>query len=148
MLLPSLPAVASGLIGSIVPPYPNHMSSNMGSCIPHGDEFCAYSIASLSKDDGSVVAVLAKQFINDIAGEPSWKIIDMLDAPAQNDGLIWAFEECHIDGAQDFSVVGLVSYKDMGGWLEADKTIWAVQLDVSTQKLVMPEPSRVECILP
>lgn len=142
------PVWASELIGTTVPPYPNHLTSDMGSCIPYGDEFCAYSIASLNKQDGSVAAVAAKQFINDVDGEPIWKIIDVLDAPTHADGQMWAFEECHVDGTLDPSLIGLVTFKDIGGWIETGETVWAARFDVEAKKLVMPELSKVQCVLP
>lgn len=142
------PVWASELIGTTVPPYPSHLTSDMGSCIPDGGEFCAYSIASLNKQDGSVAAVAAKQLIGNVDGDPIWKIIDVIDAPTQADGQMWAFEECHVDGMPDPSVIGLVMFKDMGGWIETDKTVWAVRFNVKAKKLALPKLSKVQCILP
>lgn len=142
------PASASDLVGSTVPPYPPGLSSSMGSCIADGEEFCAWSIASLDDADQAVVAIAAKQLLERIDGKPVWKIIDVIEAPQTAEGQIWAFEECSVDGTVDPSVIGLVTFRDMGGWIETGETVWAARFDTDAGKIVVPEPSKVRCVLP
>lgn len=144
----SLPVCASELVGATVPPYPDGMTSEMGSCIPVGEEWCAYSIASLNDRDGAVVAVIAKRFVRRVDGRAVWEIVDARDVPVPAENQIWAFEECHVDGLADPSAIGLVAYQDKGGWIEADGTVWAVRLDTGSGKLLMLEPDTVRCMPP
>ena len=143
----ALPVAAAGLIGATVPPYPTGMTSDMGSCIPVGDDICAYSIASLNRN-GAVVAVAARKLVRHVEGKAVWQIIDVRDAPKRSEGQIWAFEECHVDGSADPSAIALVAYEDKGGWIEAGKTAWAVRLDIGSGKLVGVDPDTVRCVLP
>lgn len=142
------PANASELVGAIVPPYPEGTSSDMGSCIADDHDICAYAIATLNGPDGTVVAILAQEFIEHASIEPVWEVTDMLDAPEPVDGAFWAFEECHVGSEFDASVIGLVTAIDMGGWLETLDTLWAVRLDVASGGLVELDPAEVHCVLP
>lgn len=144
----ALPISAAELIGAVVPPYPDGMTSDMGSCVSEGDQFCAYTIASLHSVDGSVVSILAQKLIKYVNGDPVWEIVDAREAPVHSANQLWAFEECRVDGIIDPSAAGLVTFRDMGGWLESDKTVWAARLDVETQRLVQLNPEEVSCTLP
>ena len=144
----TFPAAASELTGSVVPPYPDGFSSDLGSCIPAGEDICAYSIAALNGPDGAVVKILAQKSIGDAGRDTIWEIVDELDAPQQPPGQFWAFEECHLDGIIDASVIGLTAATDMGGWLETDSTVWAARFDVASNRLMELDPGRAECVLP
>lgn len=144
-----LPASASEeMAGMLVPPYPEGMSSQMGACIAADDDVCAYSIAALNGPDGAVVAIIAQKLAGFVDDGPIWEVLDTLDAPEQGDGQIWAFEECHFDGEIDPAVIGLVTARDMGGWLEIEDTVWAVRLETDRGELVPLNPEDVRCVLP
>ncbi|WP_198669665.1 hypothetical protein [Pelagibacterium sediminicola] len=149
MCIWTVPASASeDLTGTLVPPYPDGMSSQMGACIAADDDVCAYSIAALSGPDGAVVAIFAQKLVGFSDDGPVWEVLDTLDAPEQAEGQIWAFEECHLDGAIDPAVIGLVTARDMGGWLETKDTIWAVRLETDRSELVALDPADIRCVLP
>ncbi|MHA6732359.1 hypothetical protein, partial [Devosia sp. A369] len=144
----TIPVDAAELVGAIVPPYPNGMLSDMGTCIPMGEDFCAYSIAALNEQDGSVSAVPGQKLLDHADGIPSWEIIASLDVPERTEGQLWAFEECYVDDVPDPSVIGLVRAKDMGGWLQTEDTLWAVRFDVRSNQLMQLDSAHVKCVLP
>ncbi|WP_173931092.1 hypothetical protein [Chelativorans sp. Marseille-P2723] len=144
----TIPAGASKLVGATVPPYPRGMTSDLASCIPLNGNICAYSIATLNREDGSVVAVLAKPLAGLDDGKPVWEIVDEHEAPEQSREQLWAFEECQIGAQSDSSVVGLVTFRDMGGWIETEETVWAVRFDIASNRLVELDPANVTCVLP
>ncbi|MHA6692905.1 hypothetical protein [Devosia sp. A449] len=144
----TIPVNAAELVGAIVPPYPNGMLSDMGTCIPMEEDFCAYSIAALNEQDGSVSAVLGQKLLDHAEGIPSWEIIASLDVPEQAEGQLWAFEECYVDDVPDPSVIGLVRAKDMDGWLQTEDTLWAVRFDVRSNQLIQLDSAHVKCVLP
>ena len=116
--------------------------------MPEGEEICAHSIATLNGPGGSVSAIIAKTLVRHDDGRAVWKIIDVREAPGPTNGGIWAFEACHVDGIVDPSVIGLVSFKDMGGWIESEQTLWTVRFDVAARQLVELDPQNVTCVLP
>lgn len=141
-------AWASDLVGTIVPPYPGGLSSNMGSCIAQGGDPCAYSIAALNDTEQAVAAIAALQLVERIDGRPVWRITDVHGVPQAEEGQMWAFEECRLEGDVDPSVVGLVTVTDKGGWIDTGETLWALKLDVETGRLAMPELPNVRCVMP
>ena len=151
MLLFVLPAAATAtdLIGTIVPPYPEGTESRMGQCIEDASgDICAFSVSTLNANDGTVVAILAKALSHRVEGTAHWHVLDVHDAPQLEEGQMWAIEECVKDGTPDPATIGIVAYRDMGGWIETGETVWAIRFDRESQKLTELDPDAVECILP
>lgn len=150
-LLSSLPALAQDkLIGKVVPPYPEGISSEMGKCIFDDDtEACQFAISTLNAADGAVIGVLAAKHLDRRIDDQSyWHVLDVQEAPPLGKGQMWAIEECHHRGLLDPAMIGIVTYRDKGGWLETGETVWAIRFDQKTQKLHTISPANVECVLP
>ncbi|WP_404403567.1 hypothetical protein [Pelagibacterium halotolerans] len=142
---------ASDLVGTIMPPYPEGLTSGMGACVPDlaGTDVCAFSISTLNDSEGDVVAVVASRLSHrDPDGAPFWETIDVQKPPLLEDGQTWAMEFCYFDGAPDSGTIGVVTYRDAGGWIETGQTVWAIRLDVQANSLVTVSPERVACELP
>lgn len=151
VLLSSLPALAQDkLIGKVVPPYPKGVSSEMGMCISDGDSGgCEFTISTLNAADGAVIGVLAAKHLHRRIGpENYWHVLDVQKTPALGKGQMWAIGDCHLNDLPDPATIGIVTYRDRGGWVETDQTIWAVKFDLKTQKLLTISPTDVECVLP
>lgn len=135
---------ASSLVGQTVPPYPAGYSSDWGKCIATGADICAYAISTLHDASGDVVGVLAEQPV-DNTSVPRFRILDQMPAPKLGPGEIWVIGACQVDGREDPAVIGIVTYKDMGGWIEAEDTTWAIRFNFQTRKLEEIATTNVEC---
>jgi hypothetical protein len=138
---------AASLVGQTVPPYPAGFSSKWGSCIADRGDICAYSIATLHDAAGDVIGVLGKKLVRG-GSDPRSRILDQMPAPRLQPGQLWATEECRVRGREDSAAIGIVTYKDKGGWLETLDTVWAVRFDTQSKALVELDPETTRCILP
>lgn len=148
LLFVAAPASASDLIGRLVPPYPAGMASDMGTCIASKRDPCGYSIGTLNDAQGKILKVMALALSKRLKGVPVWRVIDIRDAPALARQQMWALEECAVDGKIDPTIIGAVSYRDMGGWIETKDTIWAIRFDVAAGRLEDVKLATVSCTLP
>lgn len=150
VLLGSLSAAAQGIpLGSVVPPYPEGTSGQMGLCVARGKaDDCQWLIGVLKSAGTASDRVFAAKYLDESGGNPRWRIVDVKVAPPLLRGQMWATEACMSSRAAEQGTLGIVAYADRGGWVEAQRTIWAVTLDAANQKLVELAPADVTCVLP
>jgi hypothetical protein len=147
IFLSACQAHAASLVGQTVPPYPAGFSSKWGNCIADRGDICAYSISTLHDAAGDVIGVLGKKLVRGGRHSRS-RILDQMPVPRLQPGQLWAIEECRVHGREDPAVIGIVTYKDMGMWLETLDTVWAVRFDAPSKALVELDPTTTRCILP
>ncbi|HEY0504925.1 MAG TPA: hypothetical protein VGD42_15695 [Lysobacter sp.] len=138
------------LVGKVVPPYPDGLRSNTGSCVGSGmepEEVCARSIVTLDDGEDRTLQLLAAKFVDRIGDEPRWRITDSVPYPALRRDELVAIATCQRDGVDDTGVVAII---DTGaeGASELDMlpaARWALRLDRKTGKFARIAPSRVRC---
>ena len=140
MLVPAA-ALAEGLVGSTIPPYPMGLVHNQGACIV--DE-CDFSIGILEDSSGLPKTLFAARIAgHDDAGRARWTITDAMPYPALPEGYLLAIATCESDGKKDETIVAAVRLTETE-WLE--EVIWARRYAVGTEKFV-EQPSRgVRCL--
>jgi hypothetical protein len=134
-------ALAEGLVGSTIPPYPSGLVHNQGACIV--DE-CDFSIGILEDSSGLPKTLFAARIAgHDDAGRARWTITDAMPYPALPEGYLLAIATCESDGKRDETIVAAVRLTETE-WLE--EVIWARRYAVGTEKFV-EQPSRgVRCL--
>jgi hypothetical protein len=134
-------ALAEGLVGSTIPPYPAGLVHNQGACIV--DE-CDFSIGILEDSSGLPKTLFAARIAgHDDAGRARWTITDAMPYPALPEGYLLAIATCESDGKKDETIVAAVRLTETE-WLE--EVIWARRYAVGTEKFV-EQPSRgVRCL--
>jgi hypothetical protein len=147
-------AVSAGeppnLVGRIVPPYPDGLKSNTGSCVGSGmepEELCARSIITLDDGEDRTLQFLAAKFVDRVGDEPRWRITDAVPHPALRRDELIAISTCQRDGVDDAGVLAII---DTGaeGASELDMlpaVRWALRLDRKTGTFLRIAPSRVRC---
>ncbi|HEY5803258.1 MAG TPA: hypothetical protein VIT90_06180 [Lysobacter sp.] len=146
----SASAAGPGLIGSIVPPFPDGLKSNTGSCVGSGSEpgqVCARSIATLDDADDRTLKLLAAEFVDRVGDEPRWRITDAVPYPILRRDELVVIATCQRDGVDD---AGLVAIIDTGMVHAAElemlpATRWSMRLDRATGKFLRVNPGRVRC---
>lgn len=146
----SVAAAEPGLVGMIVPPWPDGLKSNTGSCVGSGSEpgqVCARSIATLDDAEDRTLKLLASEFVDRLGDEPRWRITDAVPYPVLRRDELVVIATCQRDGIDD---AGLIAIIDTGAVHAAElemlpATRWAVRLDRATGKFVRVAPSRVRC---
>ncbi|UNK50823.1 hypothetical protein MNR01_07425 [Lysobacter sp. S4-A87] len=146
----SVQAAEPSLIGMVVPPWPDGLKSNTGSCVGSGSEpgqVCARSIATLDDAEDRTLKLLASQFVDRLGDEPRWRITDAVPYPVLRRDELVVIATCQRDGVDD---AGLVAIVDTGTAHAAEldmlpATRWAMRLDRATGKFIRVAPSRVRC---
>jgi hypothetical protein len=140
MLVPAA-ALAEGLVGSTIPPYPMGLVHNQGACIV--DE-CDFSIGILEDSSGLPKTLFGARIAgHDDAGRARWTITDAIPYPALPEGYLLAIANCESDGKKDETIVAAVRL-DETEWL-AD-VIWARRYAVGEQKFVEHPGRGVRCL--
>ena len=140
VLIPTA-ALAEGLVGSTIPPYPSGLVHNQGACIV--DE-CDFSIGILEDSSGLPKTLFAARIAgHDDAGRARWTITDAMPYPALPEGYLLAIATCESDGKKDETIVGAVRLTQ-NEWL-AD-VIWARRYAVGTEKFVEHPGRGVRCL--
>lgn len=151
VLLGPLSATAQDIpLGSVVPPYPEGTSGQMGLCVAGAKaDDCQWLIGVLRSAKTTPDRVFAAKYLDKSGGNQRWRIFDIRVAPPLLRNQMWATEACMSSRAvAEQGALGIVAYADRGGWIEAQRTVWAVTLDVASQKLVELSPADVTCVLP
>ncbi|QSX74953.1 hypothetical protein HIV01_017745 [Lysobacter arenosi] len=146
----SVSAAEPSLVGMIVPPWPEGLKSNTGSCVGSGSEpgqVCARSIATLDDAEDRTLKLLASEFVDRLGDEPRWRITDAVPYPILRRDELVVIATCQRDGIDD---AGLIAIIDTGAVHAAElemlpATRWAMRLDRATGKFVRVAPSRVRC---
>lgn len=158
LALSSSGAHASGLIGKIVPPYPEGLHDAGGSCISESDDYaraCDYSIGVLAADsegdpEGDPEAqptlryVVAAKMAGREGQSALWKITDAQPYPKAAEDYQLQFGSCRVHGKDDERLAAVVRQSMDKEYLQ--DVIWARRLDLQSGKLVEVHPSAVDCI--
>lgn len=147
-LLPAA-ALADGLVGSTIPPYPVGLVNEQGACIARTlggvARACDFSIGIL-EDEGSVPRSLfgARLAGRDDKGRARWTVTDAVPYPDFPKGYILAMATCEADGKKDETIVAVVRATEEEEWL-AD-VLWARRYDLNTEKFVDHPIQGVRCL--
>ncbi|WP_368561693.1 hypothetical protein [Pseudoxanthomonas sp. UTMC 1351] len=157
LALSSSGAHASGLIGKIVPPYPEGLHDAGGSCISESDDYahvCDYSIGVLAAGGGegsqgdeaepTLRYVVAAKMAGRDGQSALWKITDAQPYPKAEEGYQLQFGSCRVHGKDDERLAAVVRQSMDQEYLQ--DVIWARRLDLPSGKLVEVQPSAVDCI--
>lgn len=143
-------AAPPALVGKVVPPYPDGLKSNTGSCVGSDTDpkdVCARSIATLDDARDRTLQLLAAEFVDRVGDEPRWRITDAIAYPVLRADELVAIATCQRAGVDDVSVVAII---DVGGEGTAGLDMlpavrWAVRLDRATGKFLRVSPAQVRC---
>ncbi len=141
-------ALADGLVGSTIPPYPMGLLHTQGACIARAFEGaadeCDFSIGILEDSSGLPVTLFGARIAgHDDAGRARWTVTDALPYPALPEGYLLAIATCESDGRKDETIVAAVRAADTE-WL-AD-VIWARRYAEGTEKFVEQSGRGVRCL--
>jgi hypothetical protein len=140
-------ALADGLVGSTIPPYPMGLLHTQGACIARafeGADECDFSIGILEDSSGLPVTLFGARIAgHDDAGRARWTVTDALPYPALPEGYLLAIATCESDGRKDETIVAAVRAADTE-WL-AD-VIWARRYAEGTEKFVEQSGRGVRCL--
>lgn len=140
-------ALAEGLVGSTIPPYPAGLLHQQGACVAGSRGIaneCDFSIGIL-EDSGSVPMTLfgARMAGRDDAGRARWTITDVVPYPALPDGYLLAMTTCETDGKMDETIVAVVRATETE-WLT--DVLWARRYDLGMEKFVEQPSGGVRCL--
>ena len=142
-------ALADGLVGATIPPYPAGLVNEQGACVAGtlggvASEF-DFSIGIL-EDASSVPKTLfgARLAGRDDNGRARWTITDVLPYPVLPEGYFLAMTTCESDGKKDETIVAVVRATEEEEWLE--DVLWARRYDLDTQKFVEQPSSGLRCL--
>jgi hypothetical protein len=158
LALSSSGAHASGLIGKVVPPYPEGLRDAGGACISESDDHarvCDYSIGVLATADGedsgtdpaaepALRYVVAAKMAGRDGQSALWKITDAQPYPTAAEGYQLQFGSCRIHGKNDERLAAVVRQSMDKEYLR--DVIWARRLDLQSGRLVEVDPAAVDCI--
>jgi hypothetical protein len=142
-------ALADGLVGSTIPPYPAGLVSEQGACIAgtlgRVARECEFSIGIL-EDASSIPQTLfsARLAGRDDKGRARWTITDVVPYPVLPEGYFLAMTTCESDGKKDEKIVAVVRASEEDEWLE--DVLWARRYDLDTQKFVEQPIRGVRCL--
>jgi len=141
-------ALADGIVGTTVPPYPAGLTNEQGACIAQTlggvASECDFSMGIL-EDTSSVPKSLfgARLAGRDETGRARWTVTDAVPYPALPEGYLLAMATCEADGKKDETIVAVVRATETE-WL-AD-VLWARRYDLNTEKFVEQPIRGLRCL--
>ena len=139
-LLPAA-ALADGLVGSIIPPYPAGLVNEQGACIAE----CDFSIGILEDASSTPKSLFGARLAGrDDKGKAHWTVTDAVPYPDFPKGYILGMATCEADGIKDETIVAVVRAIEEDEWL-AD-VLWALRYDLDTEKFVDHPVQGVRCL--
>ncbi|NUO77994.1 MAG: hypothetical protein HOQ32_18525 [Lysobacter sp.] len=144
------PAPATVWIGRVVPPYPDGLKSNTGSCVGSGsapEQICARSIGTLDDAQDRSLKFYAGEFAGREGNEPRWKITDVIPYPKLKRGEYVSVATCQRDGVDDPGLIAIVdtAVENAAEQETFEARRWAMRLDRDTGKFVEVPPASVRC---
>lgn len=138
------------LVGRMVPPYPEGLKSNTGSCVgsESGEkEVCARSIATLDDAQDRSLQLFAAELVDRVGEEPRWRVTDAVAYPALQPHELVAIATCQRDGVADAGVIAIVDPSAAGAAAQdmLPALRWALRLDRKTGKFMPIAPASVRC---
>lgn len=143
-------APAPGWIGRVVPPYPDGLKSNTGSCVGSGsapEQICARSIGTLDDAEDRSLKFYAGEFAGREGNEARWKITDVVPYPKLKRGEYVSVATCQRDGVDDPGLIAIVdtAVPDAAAQEMLEARRWAIRLDRDTGRFVEVPPASVRC---
>lgn len=140
------PVLASDLIGSVVPPYPDGLIGRQGACIAHSrgiQHTCDYSIGILEDSKGKPKTIVGKRFRRrDGPKSVFWTVTDVMPYPDLPKGYYLAIAMCRNNGQYDTTIMAAVRVVEEAWFREV---ILARRFDMDTEKFVEITSTGVEC---
>lgn len=134
-------ALADGLVGATIPPYPAGVVHEQGACIAD----CDFSIGILEDASGAPQTLFGARLAGrDDAGKAGWIVTDALPFPAMPEGYLLALTTCEADGKKDEAIVAAVRASEAQEWL--DDVVWARRFDLDTGMFVEHASTGVRCL--
>ena len=118
--------------GSLVPPYPDGLTSYSGTCVtdPHSGDICGRGVGTIDVVSGQPVAFYAGELAaRNASGEAIWRITDIAKAPTIPKGYVADTGLC-LAQPDSRRVVAVLRW-DSGSVAPAD-VIWGMVLDPAT----------------
>ncbi|HEY0683061.1 MAG TPA: hypothetical protein VGD45_12075 [Steroidobacter sp.] len=141
-------ALASSLVGSTVPPYPDGLKDIGGSCIARAlrgtDRSCDFSIGILA-DSNDVPKILYGSRLagRDESNHALWTITDAMPYPEVPEGYTLAVASCQDNGERDEGIVAVVRLAETE-WLT--EVLWIRRYNFGTKKFIEHPSAGVRCI--
>lgn len=140
-------------IGRVVPPYPDGLKSNTGTCVgPMGaastpETVCARNIGTIDSADDRTLKFYAGEFAGRSGNEARWRITDVVSYPKLRRGEYMSVATCQRDGVQDAGLIAIVDTAvDNASEQETFQAVrWAMRLDRHTGKFVTVPATSVRC---
>lgn len=114
LLLFSKACMATNLMGSIVPPFPNGWTEESGACISKSlgvDKMCDYSIGVLRSLNGRVLYI-GKSTPQIETNEVHWLVTDQMPFPQTPRGQEVVFSSCELNGELNETIIAVVKVTD------------------------------------
>lgn len=138
---PALPA-----IGSIVPPYPDGLTSLGGACVgpPGSATECAVGIGTLGLEGGGApVAIYAgRQAGDDAESRPLWTVTDVIRVPTIPDDRFLNYSTCRTERAGLHPVAVM---RSGSGEITPESGAWTAALDRDSGRFVEIARAAVIC---
>lgn len=142
----SAPVVAGDLVGQIVPPYPDGLVQQQGSCVsdhPGYDHLCDYAVGVLADGEGRPKYVVAVQSQGRQGDVPMWRVLDAIRYPAMAADAYLGHGTCRIHGQADSAIVAVVGYGGEVEWFDDVRRAW--RLDFRQRRLVPIPVAGIQC---
>ena len=122
---------ATGWIGKVVPPYPDGIVEQQGSCIGGGDgseaAICYHSIDVLFDPQSHLRTVLVVEEVPHFGNQPLGRIVDAIEPiELDNADLQVAVGTCQRDGRDDARLIAIVDPRVEQEWIVHPKRVWRV----------------------
>lgn len=131
-------------IGHVTPPWPPEMEHVGGSCIPDGDELCAYGITLLRKEESRWFFMGRALEDPTASDESKWQVLDAIPVPPvpADFELLWG--TCRFNGREESNIVAIVRSDDTQQLL--NEVIWARRADIDSGRFAVPPLAAVDCL--
>jgi len=133
-------------IGSIVPPYPDGLTSLGGACVgPAGSVTeCAVGIGTLEPAAGGApVGIYAgRQASDDETGRPLWIVTDVIAVPTIPDDRFLNYSTCRTERA---GLHPIAVMRSGSGEITPESGAWTAALDRDSGRFVEIAPAAVTC---
>jgi len=140
-------ALADGIVGTTVPPYPAGLTSEQGACVAQTlglASECDFSVGILEDTSSVPKSIVGARLAGrDESGRARWTVTDALPYPVLPEGYFLAIASCETDGKKDETIVAVVRATETE-WL-AD-VLWARRYDLGTAKFVEQPLPGVRCL--
>lgn len=144
----ALPAGAVDLVGKTAPPYPDGMTSSMGTCVTDTaglEHVCDYGIAIVDDAKGIHRLVIAQQSLG-LHGA-AWRVLDTLTYPPLRKDEQLSIGTCRAHGSEDTSILAVVgsgSGDEDAEFLGRVREAW--RLDFAKKRFVPIPVAGIDCL--